>query len=379
MPRRRWGTLLAVPHSLKSSLATPAPKAAKQAGLHYVSCSEPGIRRFKQGKRFRYRLPSGKPLRDRSELARIQSLTLPPAWKEVWICRDAQGHLLATGIDARGRKQYRYHPRWRSVRDEAKYNDLLAFAERLPRLRRRLAHDLARRPLCRDKVLATVVSVMARTAVRIGNDRYVSENGSFGLTTLLDRHALVSREEVAFSFKGKGGKPYRASVRDRRLAAIVKRCRDIPGQRLFQYLDGSGRYQAVSSSDVNDYLKRATGIEVTAKTFRTWTATLLAARELRALPLAASPARAKRQVNAVLAVVADHLGNTPTICRKSYVDPRVIDAYVRGKLSRCAARVARRASLTTEECELVALLESARRSERQTARKRPERTMPARS
>lgn len=347
-----------------ATTAEPAAQAAKSAGLRYVTCSEPGIVRVRRGKGFVYLLPNGKPVRQASELTRLRKLALPPAWRNVWICQDPRGHLLATGIDARGRKQYRYHPHWRTVRDEAKYDDLLAFAESLPRLRRRLRHDLARPTLDRDKVLATVVSVMARTAVRVGSDRYVASNGSYGLTTLLDRHAHIGGGRVEFRFRGKGGKPYRASIADRRLAAIVKRCRDIPGQRLFQYVDEHDEYQAITSSDVNDYLKRVTGIDVTAKTFRTWSATLLAASKLRALPVAGSATAQKRQVNTVLEEVAGHLGNTRAICRKSYVDPRVIDSYLIGKLSSCSSRSMRRAGLTQEECQLVAILAAAKASER---------------
>jgi DNA topoisomerase-1 len=285
----------------------------------------------------------------------------------VWICPDARGHLLATGIDARGRKQYRYHPQWRAVRDEAKYDELLELAERLPRLRQRLAHDLRLPRLGREKVLATVVSVMARTAARIGNECYVLENGSFGLSTLSDRHVSIGGDKVLFSFKGKGGKPYRASIRDRRLASIVKRCRDIPGQRLFQYIDDDGSFQPIGSADVNEYLKQATGIEITAKTLRTWSATLQATSELCAMPRAASLAAAKRQVNRVLETVARHLGNTPAICRKSYVDPRVLEAHLLGKLQRRAARRQRRSGLTKKECELVAVLEAAARIESKAA------------
>jgi DNA topoisomerase I len=350
-----------------SLLASASPQAAKDAGLRYVSCSEPGIVRVKRGKGFVYRLPSGKAVRDAAELERIRKLALPPAWTDVWICRDPRGHLLATGFDAKGRKQYRYHARWRRVRDEAKYDDLLELARRLPRVRRRLARDMALPQLGRDKVLATLVTVMANTALRVGNERYASENGSFGLTTLLNRHAQITKTKIEFSFKGKGGKPYRVSVRDRRLSAIVKRCRDIPGQRLFQYQDETGAYQPVSSSDVNEYLKRISGMELTAKSFRTWSATLLASTELRALAPAKSDAELKRRLNTVLSVVAHHLGNTPAVCRKSYVDPRVLDAYASARLERCARRAPRSPGLTQPECELVAILESARQAERKAA------------
>lgn len=344
-----------------------SPHVAKEAGLRYVSCSEPGIRRIKHGNGFIYRLPDGQRLRNERELERIRALALPPAWSNVWICRSASGHLLATGIDARGRKQYRYHPHWRTVRDEAKYGDLASFGRKLPQLRRALDRDLARPGLRREKVLATVVSLMERTAARIGNDRYANDNGSYGLTTLLDRHARIAGGKVEFVFRGKGGKPYRARIADRRLASIVARCRDIPGQRLFQYLTSDGRYRAVSSSDVNAYLKRATGIDITAKTFRTWTATLLAAREFFALTPAATEAASKRQVNAVLAIVAGKLGNTAGICRKCYVDPRIVDAFVAQRLARAAAHVTRKAGLNTEECRLLAILDVAAEPERHAA------------
>jgi DNA topoisomerase-1 len=350
-----------------SLLASASPQAAKDAGLRYVSCSEPGIERIKRGKGFVYRLPSGKLVRQAAELERIRKLALPPAWRSVWICRDPRGHLLATGLDAKGRKQYRYHPRWRCVRDEAKYDDLLELGRRLPRLRRRLARDLMLPRLVRDKVLATLVTVMAGTGVRVGSDRYASENGSFGLTTLLDRHAQITPSQIQFSFKGKGGKPYRVSVRDRRLSAIVKRCRDIPGQRLFQYEDETGSFQAVTSSDVNEYLKRVSAMELTAKTLRTWSATLLASTELAALPPAKSAAELKRHISDVLSRVARHLGNTPAVCRKSYVDPRVLEAYASTKLQRCAKRATRTSGLTRPECELLAILESSRQLERRAA------------
>jgi DNA topoisomerase-1 len=342
-------------------------RVAKRAGLSYVDCSEPGYRRIKRGKGFVYLTPEGKRLRQPSELERIRALALPPAWRDVWICTNPRGHLSATGVDARGRKQYRYHSDWRSVRDEAKYNDLIAFGQQLPALRRKLARDLALPGLPREKVLAAVVAVMAHTAARVGNERYASQNGSFGLTTLLDRHATIGGAGLHLAFRGKGGKPYRASIADKKLAAIVKRCRDIPGQRLFQYQSEGGTYRAVTSGDVNDYLKRATHHDVSAKTFRTWTATLLAARELVSLDLADSEHATKRQVNRVLERVADQLGNTPAICRKSYVDPRVIDAHLGRRLRSCAARAHTRNGLKAEECRLLAILESAANGARAAA------------
>jgi len=277
--------------------------------------------------------PSGRAVRGAAALARIRSLAIPPAWRDVWISTDENGHLQATGRDARGRTQYRYHPRWREVRDEAKYHDVVAFAQALPRLRGRVAQDLRRSQLTKEKVIATVLEVMERTCIRVGNDRYAEENRSYGLTTLLDRHARIARGSVEFSFRGKGGKPYRARVRDARLAGIVKRCRDIPGQRLFQYVDERGEYRAVTSTDVNEYLQRAMGRPFTAKTFRTWAGTLTTA----VLLAGEAPPRdhsGERTVRRALERVAEQLGNTVTVCRKSYVHPAVVNAYREGSLAR---------------------------------------------
>jgi DNA topoisomerase-1 len=340
-------------------------RVASRASLRYVSCADAGITRVRSGRGFIYRLPSGKRLTDPVELARIRKLALPPAWTNVWICRDRHGHLQATGFDARGRKQYRYDTRWRAARDELKYGDLIEFAARLPRLRSRLKKDLATPQLGREKVLATVVELMARTGVRVGNERYCQENGSFGLTTLLDRHAKITGQSVTFAFRGKGGKPYRATVRDRQLARIVRRCRDIPGQRLFQYVDRLGRYCSIGSGDVNAYVQQISGAPFTAKTFRTWVASVLALRELRALEDQVSLAARKRQLNVALANVAERLGNTVAICRKSYVHPGLIAAFLADELPP-PSRV-RRAGLTPEESDLVATLESLARPRQRLA------------
>jgi DNA topoisomerase-1 len=328
----------------------------KTAGLRYVSCRDAGIRRIKRGGGFAYLLPNGKRLTDSAELERIRKLALPPAWRNVWICSDPHGHLQATGVDAKGRKQYRYDVRWRAARDEKKYGDLLEFGSILPALRHRLAFDLNRPGLCREKVLATVVSLMAETGVRVGNERYCEENGSFGLTTLLDRHAKIRRECVEFSFRGKAGKLHRLRVADAKLARIVKRCRDIPGQRLFQYVDGRGGYQSVCSDDVNDYVRRVTGAHFTAKTFRTWLASVSALAELRKLEPAGSITARKRQLNLALAGVAERLGNTLAICRKSYVHPALFTAFLQNELP--APARARRSGLSREECDLMAFLET---------------------
>lgn len=338
--------------------------AARSAGLTYVSCDAPGIRRVRRGKGFVYLTPTGSLLRDAKELSRIRTLAIPPAWTEVWICSSAEGHLQAVGLDARGRKQYRYHPRWRVVRDEAKYHDVLAFAENLPRLRKQLERDLSRPGLSKRKVLATVVGVMERTRIRVGNDRYAQANHSYGLTTLLDQHARIHGSVVEFSFRGKGGKPYRASIRDRRLAGIVRRCRDIPGQRLFQFIDSDSVAHPISSTDVNEYIQEAMGHPFTAKNFRTWAGTLGAALLLNECAPCKSDRHARRTIVQVVARVAEQLGNTAAICRKSYVHPAVLTAYSDGKLhaawSRClqvARRRARPGGLSTQELAVLALFQ----------------------
>jgi DNA topoisomerase-1 len=344
------------------SPARPPSKTAQQARLHYVSCSDVGIRRIKRGKGFVYRAANGKLLRSPRELERIRKLALPPAWRAVWICPDPSGHLQATGFDAKGRKQYRYAKRWRAARDNAKYHELLEFSRNLPGLRQRLRRDVRSPGLSRDKVLATLVSLLAQTGVRVGNDRYQAENGSFGLTTLLDRHAKIERGVVQLAFKGKGGKPYRATVRDRALARIVKSCRDVPGPRLFQYVDASGARQWLAAADVNEYVHRASSTSFTAKTFRTWIASVHALVELRQLEPAASASQRKRQLNEALTTVAERLGNTLAICRKSYVHPYLMQAFLSGQLPPRSRT--KREGLRAEECDLVSLLE---RTSRQLA------------
>jgi DNA topoisomerase-1 len=353
------GTFVPRPRATRA-LITDGFRAARHAQLNYVGCEGRGIRRIRQATGFRYQLPNGSTRLPARTLARIRALAIPPAWTDVWICGDENGHLQATGRDARGRKQYRYHPRWREVRDEAKYDDMLAFARALPRLRRRIARDLADPRLTKDKVVATILRIMELTAIRVGNDEYAAQNNTYGLTTLLDRHARVSGGTVSFAFRGKGNKAYRASIRDARLAAIVKRCRDVPGQRLFQYVDEAGEYRAVTSTDVNEYLRRATGEAFTAKTFRTWEATLLAA------VLFASEARSgvlggRRGVQRVIERVAGQLGNTAAVCRKSYVHPAVVEGYLAGTLELASTgsveqRHPRGTGLLPEEGALVALL-----------------------
>jgi DNA topoisomerase I len=345
---------------------TPAPSdeaavVARAAGLRYVNDDEPGITRRRHGRGFAYRAPDGQAIRDRAALRRFRSLAIPPAWTEVWICPDARGHIQATGRDARGRKQYRYHALWREVRDEAKYERTIAFAEALPRLRRRVEDDLALRGLPRQKVLAAIVRLLEATLLRVGNEEYARENKSFGLTTLRDRHADVNGSHFKFSFRGKGGKRHEVGLRDRRLARIVRQCQDLPGQRLFQYLDEEGVPQAVSSDDVNEYLREAMGDSFSAKDFRTWAGTVLAAQALQALR--ENPPQAPRS-SLVRAIedVARRLGNTPAVCRRCYIHPAVIDAHLDGSLrevleQRASADLQRSgADLRAEERTVLGLL-----------------------
>ena len=288
----------------------------------------PGLRRKRGGKHFGYVGVDGKAIRDESELQRIRRLAIPPAWTDVWICPLAHGHLQATGRDARGRKQYRYHPRWREVRDEAKYERTITFGEALPRIRRQVAANLSLPGLPRQKLLAAVVRLLETTLIRVGNDEYARANRAFGLTTLLDRHVKVNGSEMRFRFRGKGGKDHYISLRDRRLARIVRRCQDIPGQELFQYVDEDGVARSVGSDDVNAYIREISGEDYTAKDFRTWAGTVLAAWALEALGEFGSEMQAKHNVVRAIEAVAERLGNTATICRKSYVHPAIINAYM---------------------------------------------------
>jgi DNA topoisomerase-1 len=310
------------------SAQDPAGKAAVEARLHYVSDDEPGIQRVRIGRGFRYRRPDGRPLRDRATLARIRSLVIPPAWTAVWICPDADGHIQATGRDARGRKQYRYHPRWREVRDRTKFEHLIDFACTLPRIRRAVSADLRRAGLPRRKVLAAVVRLLEETCIRVGGDEYARHNHHFGLTTLEDRHVDVSGAALRFHFKGKSGKPHQVGLRDPALARLVRNCQDLPGQRLFQYVDEAGAHHAIGSDDVNEYLREVSGRDITAKDFRTWAGTVQVAAALAVCDEPTSAAAGKREVVAAIDAAAERLGNTRSVCRSSYVHPAVIDAYL---------------------------------------------------
>jgi len=306
--------------------------AARAAGLHYVNTDDPGISRHRHGKGFTYRDADGRTIRDRQTLARIRSMAVPPAWTDVWICPSSRGHIQATGRDARGRKQYRYHADWRNVRDEAKFERTIAFAEALPALRRRVELDLRRSGLPRQKVVAAVVRLLETTLARVGNEEYARHNRSFGLTTLRNRHAEVDGDGIRFTFNGKGGKKHTVDLRDRRLARIVGRCQDLPGQSLFQYVDADGEPQRVSSDDVNDYLREATGDDFSAKDFRTWAGTVLAAQALQALAAELDLSTNSRLLRAVERVARD-LGNTPAVCRRCYIHPAIIDSYLDGSMA----------------------------------------------
>ena len=319
-----------------SNDADAAIESAVQGALVYVSDTEPGLRRRRAGKGFTYVDARGRRVRDRATLQRIRALAIPPAYRDVWISAKANGHLQATGRDARGRKQYRYHARWRQVRDAEKFDRMLAFGRALPRLRRRVREDLAREGLSRDKVLAIVVAVMADTLVRIGNDEYAKTNQSFGLTTLRNRHVeFLGSGRLRLKFRGKGGKEHDVVLDDARLARLVRRCQQLPGQQLFQYIDDDEEVQPVGSGEVNDYLREAMGSEFTAKDFRTWGGALAALRLLAAQPEEAHEGRVATTIrNEVIAAVARMLRNTPAICRKSYIDPRIFEAWEEGRLAK---------------------------------------------
>ncbi len=307
-------------------------ESAQAAGLRYVSDMMPGIRRKKAGSGFSYVAPDGTAIKNPGELARIRALAIPPAYTDVWICPAPNGHIQATGRDARGRKQYRYHPKWRETRDETKFGRVLAFSECLPRLRKRLDEDLSKPGLPREKVLATVVRLLDCTGIRIGNDEYARANRSFGLTTLQDRHVEVSGSSIHFEFRGKSGKSHRVSLSDRRLARIVQRCQEIPGQDLFQYLDDDGVRQTISSGDVNDYLREISGQDFTAKDFRTWSGTKLAVAALTEIGECTSQRQAKSNILRAIDQVAEQLNNTRAVCRKYYVHPSVFQFYAAGTM-----------------------------------------------
>jgi DNA topoisomerase-1 len=338
---------------------TRNPDTARVAGLRYGSDSSAGIRRVRRGSSFRYLDRNGRLIRDPRTLARIKSLAIPPAWVDVWISADAKSHLQATGRDAKRRKQYRYHPKWRAVSHQTKYSRMTTFARALPSIRRRVADDLRRAALCREKVLAVVVQLLERTFIRIGNEEYARENGSFGLTTLRDRHVKVRGQEVRFEFKGKSGVRHSLTMSDARLAKIIKGCQELPGQELFQYIGEDGRRRSITSSDVNRYVREAAGGEnFSAKDFRTWWGTLIAVRALRTQPAAQSTRQSKSTLLDAVKIVSRHLGNTPAVCRTCYIHPAVLEAYADNTLVTRMSHPRKLRGLDAEEARVLALLES---------------------
>lgn len=335
--------------------------SAKSAGLRYVTDAKPGIRRIRRGKGFRYVGPDRKPVRDEATLGRIKSLVIPPAWQQVWICPIPNGHLQATGRDAKGRKQSRYHPRWREVRDETKYGRMMEFAQVLPGIRERVGHDLSRPGLPREKVLATIVRLLETTFIRVGNEEYARKNKSYGLTTMRNRQVAISGGNISFEFRGKSGVQHTVRLTDRRLARILARCRDLPGYELFQYLDDEGNMHSIDSADVNAYLGEITGQHFTAKDFRTWAGTVLACAALRAMEAFASQTQAKRNLVQAIAQVAAQLGNTPAVCRKCYVHPTVLESYLGGEMLSAfedlvEVQIEQETALRAEELALLHLL-----------------------
>jgi DNA topoisomerase-1 len=338
--------------------------------LTWVDDSRPGISRRRSGRGFSYRDPGGRPVDD-ATVARIRALAVPPAWTDVWICADPHGHLQATGRDARGRKQYRYHPEYRAHRDKAKFDHLVYFGDALPAIRRRVACDLVRPGVTRDKVVATIVRLLEATLVRVGNEEYARTNDSYGLTTLRNRHAQFTSDGLRLVFRGKHGITTRVKVQDRRLRAVVKQCQDLPGQALFQYLDDEGATVPVSSTEVNEYLRAATAADITAKDFRTWIATLMAATTLATFPPPSTVAEGKHAITEMLTTVSGELRNTPAVCRTSYVHPAILDWFSDGSLQRRWEAASTRGSrlLLADERKLLRLLHTAsrRRAPRATA------------
>ncbi len=365
------GIVFAVASGMSTASRRPAPctsaepvKAAKEAGLRYADDRRTGITRRRAGKGFRYLDPEGRPIRDEETLARIKSLAIPPAWSDVWISPSPLGHIQATGRDDKGRKQYRYHPRWRTVRDISKYGRMITFGKKLPRIRKRTQRDLALPGLPRRKVLAAVVRLLEVSLIRVGNDEYARNNHSFGLTTMRDRHAEVNGSKVQFKFRGKSGVTHAVELEDRRLARVVARCQELPGQELFQYVNDEGVIQDIDSADVNDYLREIAGEEFTAKDFRTWAGTMLAALALQEFETFDSQTQAKKNVVSAIERVAERLGNTPSVCRKCYVHPVILDAYLDGSMIDALQRRAKQemeeslGDLRPEEAAVMALLQN---------------------
>lgn len=351
--------------------STDPRESAAEAVLRYVNGPGLCIRRVRCGRSFRYLQPDGRPFRDPQHLKRIRSLAIPPAWTNVWICPSANGHLQAIGWDAKGRKQYRYHPRYRAIRDEAKFSRMIAFGSVLALIRRQVEQDLALRGLPRGKVLAAVVRLLETTFIRVGNEEYAQENDSFGLTTMKNRHVRIAGATLLFRFRGKSGLEHKIELTNTRLARIVRQCQELPGYELFEYLSEEGEVCAIDSADVNQYIREVTGQDFTAKDFRTWAGTVLASLALRDFESFTSETQAKKNVVAAIKSVAERLGNTPAVCRKCYVHPAVLECYMGGALSRAAQR----AMNAEDEVEAIraeeqALIELLRKYETKAERKK---------
>lgn len=362
--------------------ADEAIDCAREARLRYVSDAAAGISRRRAGRGWRYFSPNGKPLRDEREIARIERLAIPPAWRDVWICPHPNGHIQATGRDQRGRKQYRYHEDWRATRDATKYERMVAFGRALPRIRRRVAADLRRRGLGRDKVLAAMVRLLEATHIRVGNDEYARTNRSYGLSTLRNRHAKVRGARIEFEFTGKSGQRHEIDLRDPRLARVVAGVQDLPGQELFGYVAEDGAVVDVKSDDVNAYLRAAAGAEFSAKDFRTWAGTVLAALTLAAEAAQPEHKHTRKNLSTVVKQVASRLGNTPSVCRKCYIHPAVLDAYLAGEVvpgvgaaGEAFARTA--ASLSSAEKAVLQFLEKKAREPKRSLTEQLERSLRA--
>ena len=316
--------------TVKKAATVVAKEEAQSVGLRYSNDLQAGYGRKKRGGGFVYLDQKGKPIKDKSTLARIDSIVIPPAWQEVWICPYENGHIQATGRDVRGRKQYRYHEKWRAVRDETKFHQMLLFARCLHKIRRRVTNDIKRKDKPLQRVLATIVKLLETTLIRVGNDEYARLNGSYGLTTMRKRHVKIKGSEVSFSFRGKSGKKHQISLEDRQVARIVKKCQELPGQELFSYQDDAGKVHDIGSHEVNDYLKEISGEDFTAKDFRTWAGTVMAALALKEFESVTSETQAKRNIVRAIESVSSLLGNTPSVCRKCYVHPEILNSYLEG-------------------------------------------------
>ena len=373
-----WGVVAlekSVPGSRRSAAENnDGSDAAKSAGLVYVTDEQPGIRRTGSPKRFRYVGPNNRPVSDKITLGWIKRLAIPPAWTEVWICTKQNGHLQATGRDARGRKQYRYHPHWRQTRDETKYSRMVDFARILPKVRRRIEKHLKLSGLPREKVLAAVVKILETGLIRVGNDEYARTNKSFGLTTMQDRHANVNGSTIRFQFRGKSGKFHKIDIEDRHLAKIVAHCQAIPGQELFQYIGDDESVRDITSTDVNEYLREITGSDFTAKDFRTWGGTVLAAIALQEFEKFDTKTQAKKNLLRAIEAVAERLGNTPSVCRKCYIHPEIINAYLDGTMletfkNRAETELSTRiGALKPEEAAVLAFLQKRLAAEQRNQR-----------